>query len=105
MTEDDPVIESVAISAAPARGWVTVDGRLRADIVYPVVELTVLSKTGERLTGTMIVDAQPEYRMTLHTAGAAPGAELVLRVEVIQSDQTLAVQEYEFRYVADEPLS
>jgi hypothetical protein len=102
MPAAEETIHGVSVACRPERGWVTVMGRLAGEsLEYPVVDLAILSSEGEKLAETMIVDATPEFQMTLHVRGVPAGAPLVLRVEVLQSENTVAVREYKFDYLPE----
>jgi hypothetical protein len=102
MSAADRTIQGVSIACSPERGWVTIMGRLSGEVLeYPVVDLAILSPQGDKLAETMIVDAPLEFQMTLHVRGVPAGAPLVLRVVVLQGENTVAVREYEFEYLVE----
>lgn len=97
--ESGRYVRNIAVACRPAEGRVTVRGELPDALEYPAVELTVLSREGGALASTLIVDAPPQFQMTLHLrSDAAVGARLRLRVEVIKGDETLETAEYDFRF-------
>jgi len=98
----EDTIQGVSVACRPERGWVTIMGRLDgATLEYPVVELAVLSPEREKLAETMIVDAPPEFQMTLHLHDVPVGVPLILRVEVHQGDSSVALREYSFDYAPE----
>lgn len=102
MPTAEETIQGMSVACQPERGWVTVRGRLAGETPeYPVVELIILSPEGKRLAETMIVDAPPEFQMTLHLRSVPEGAPLVLRVEVSENENTVAVREYSFEYLPE----
>jgi hypothetical protein len=91
-------VHDVAVACDTGRGWVTVAGQLSTEIEHPVVELTLIAAGGQPMASTMIVDAPPEFQMTLHPRRAERGLSLTLRVEVFQDDGLVCVQEYPFTF-------
>jgi len=91
-------VHDVAVACDTRRGWVTVTGQLTTEIEHPVVELTLINIDGQPLASTMIVDAPPEFQMTLHPRQAERGLSLNLRIEVFHDDDLVCVQEYPFSF-------
>jgi hypothetical protein len=92
----------VSVACQPERGWVTISGRLAGSALeYPVVELAILTPERVKLAESMIVDALLEFQMTLHLHDVPAGAPLILRVEVLQGDLSVAVREYSFDYAPE----
>jgi hypothetical protein len=102
MPAAEDTIQGVSVACQAQRGWVTITGRLAgAKWEYPVVELVVLSLEREKLAESMIVDAPREFQMTLHLRDVPVGAPLILRVEVLHGDSSVAVREYSFDYASE----
>jgi hypothetical protein len=95
-----PYVQHIAVACDTQRGWVTVSGQRALELPFPVVELALLSAEGYLLASTIIVDAPPEFQMTLHPRGVVPEMPLILRVELLVGEESLYVAEYSFSFVS-----
>jgi hypothetical protein len=95
---------NMAVCCVPHRGWVVVQASAAAELVNPIVELSVLSPEGRSLASTLVMDAPPSFRVTLHLDEVRVGMSLRLQVKLISAEDTSVetIEVLPFTFVAPE---
>lgn len=76
------------IACVPERGWVVVQTELAGQWEHPVFELSILSSDRQKLASTLILDAPPSFRITLHPTDVEVGMPLLLQVKLVNTADT-----------------
>jgi hypothetical protein len=94
----------VEIACVPDRGWVVVQTEWTGEWPNPVFELSVLSEDGQALASTIVMDAPPVFRITLHPRVVESGMPLLLRVKLLRAEDPAVtiVGEYPFVFESSE---
>lgn len=95
---------SVKVCCVPERGWVIVQASAAIELENPIVELSILSPEGRSMASTLVMDAPPSFRVTLHLDGVEVGMSLRLLVKLISAEDTSVetIEEFPFTFQASE---